>query len=226
LLQFAIPARHPSFILLLNHDPRPNMPAPTSNTTRLEAFSDGVIAVIITIMVLELKVPHEPGLAGLRPVIPTLAIYALSFALVSIYWINHHHLVHRTEEADQAILYANLGFLFCLSLTPFVTAYLVEMKIDSFSVALYAISMVATGFAFMLLRLAIGWRLRHGGALNQQDKSNEAKHWISLALYLIAIPLAFYHSYLALGIISLVTLVWIYPTSHVVPCDDNPGSSR
>ncbi len=191
------------------------MAAPTFPTTRLEAFSDGVIAVIITIMVLELKVPRLSGIAGLRPVLPTLAIYALSFTFVSIYWINHHHLVHRTEEADRAILYANLVFLFCLSLLPFFTSYLIEMKMDSFSVALYAISMVVTGFSFMLLRLAIGWRLRHSDALSPEDKAAEYKHWISLALYLIAIPLAFYHSYSALGIVALVTLVWIYPTSPV-----------
>jgi uncharacterized membrane protein len=188
---------------------------PISSPARLEAFSDGVIAVIITIMVLELKVPHLSGVAGLRPVLPTLAIYALSFTFVSIYWINHHHLVHRAEEADQAILYANLAFLFCLSLLPFFTSYLIEMKMDSFSVALYAVSMVVTGFSFLLLRLSIGWRLRHSGSLSREDKAAEYKHWISLALYLIAIPLAFYHSYSALGIVALVTLVWIYPTSHV-----------
>src|ERR1700759_1996650 len=89
------------------------------STARLEAFSDGVIAVIITIMVLELKVPHEDGLAGLRAVLPPLFLYPISFPFVGIYWINHHHLVHRPEEADERILYANLGFLFCLSLLPF-----------------------------------------------------------------------------------------------------------
>jgi uncharacterized membrane protein len=186
-----------------------------SPTTRLEAFSDGVIAVIITIMVLELKVPHLSGLAGLRPVLPTLAIYALSFTFVSIYWINHHHLIHRIDETDQAILYANLAFLFCLSLLPFFTSYLIDMEMDSFSVAIYAISMVVTAFSFMLLRLAIGRRLRHSDSLSLEDKAAEYKHWTSLALYLIAIPLAFYHSYSALGIIALVTLVWIYPTSHI-----------
>jgi len=85
---------------------------------RLEAFSDGVIAVIITIMVLELKVPHEDGLAGLRAVLPILCLYLISFAFVGIYWINHHHLIHRTEEADERILYANLGFLFWLAQHP------------------------------------------------------------------------------------------------------------
>jgi uncharacterized membrane protein len=156
-------------------------------------------------------------------VLPTLAIYALSFAFVSIYWINHHHLVHRTEEADQAILYTNLFFLFCLSLIPFVTSYLLEMDLDSLSVALYAVSMLITGFAFMLLRLAIGWRLRHKGTLNRQDQADESKHWISLVLYLISIPMAFYHSYLALSIIALVALVWIYPVA-THPSDDDPSS--
>jgi uncharacterized membrane protein len=165
-------------------------------------------------MVLELKVPHESGITGLHSVLPTLGVYALSFTFIAIYWINHHHLVHRINEANQSILYANLFFLFCLSLLPFFTSYLIDMKMDSFSVALYAFSMVVTGFSFMLLRLAIGWRLRHSGALKREDKAAEYKHWTSLALYLIAIPLAFYHSYSALGIIALVTLVWIYPTAH------------
>ncbi|WP_433967034.1 TMEM175 family protein [Tunturiibacter gelidiferens] len=93
---------------------------------RLEAFSDGVIAVIITIMVLELKVPHQEGVAGLYTVLPTLAVYAISFAFTGIYWINHHHLVHRTEEADELVLYANLFFLFWLSLLPFFTSYVLE----------------------------------------------------------------------------------------------------
>jgi uncharacterized membrane protein len=190
------------------------MPNLTSSPVRLEAFSDGVIAVIITIMVLELHVPHQSGLTGLRPVLPILAVYALSFTFTGIYWINHHHLVHRTQETDQAILYANLFFLFCLSLLPFFTSYLLEMKLDSFSVALYAASMVVTGFSFMLLRLSILWRLRRNGSLEQEDQAAVYKHWSSLALYVIAIPLAFYHSYWALGIIALVTLVWIYPTAH------------
>ncbi len=196
-----------------------------SSPARLEAFSDGVIAVIITIMVLELKVPHENGIHGLRAVLPTLAIYALSFAFVGIYWINHHHLVHRTEDADQAILYANLLFLFCLSLLPFFTSYVLEKEIDSFSVALYGVSMVVTGFSFLLLRLAIGRRLKHSGALDRDDRAAEIKHWISLALYLIAIPLAFYHPYYALGMIALVTVVWIYPTAPVPVCTE-PGQRR
>ena len=187
-----------------------------SSPARLEAFSDGVIAVIITIMVLELKVPRENGLAGLRAVLPTLGVYALSFTFTGVYWINHHHLVHRAAEADQAILYANLAFLFCLSLLPFFTSYILEKKIDSFSVLLYIISMLATGFSFMLLRLAIGRRLRQQGSLQQEDKAAEYKHWSSLALYLAALLLAFYHHpYWAFAIIVLVMAVWIYPTAPI-----------
>ncbi len=189
-----------------------------SSPARLEAFSDGVIAVIITIMVLELKVPHADGFAGLRAILPTLAVYALSFTFTGIYWINHHHLVHRTREADQAILYANLAFLFSLSLLPFFTAYLLEKHLDSFAVALYAASMVVTGFSFLLLRIAIVRRLRQAGALDQHDTFAEIKHWISLALYLISIPLAFPHPHLALGITALVTIVWIYPTAPIPQC--------
>ena len=201
------------------------MPNLISSPARLEAFSDGVIAVIITIMVLELKVPHQNGLAGLRAILPTLAVYALSFTFTGIYWINHHHLVHRTEEADQAILYANLAFLFSLSLLPFFTAYLIEKHIDSFSVALYAVSMVVTGFSFLLLRLAIGWRLRHTGALEKNDAAAERKHWTSLAIYAISVPLAFFHPYIALTLIAFVAVIWIYPTAPAIQCEHNPNQS-
>ena len=186
---------------------------------RLEAFSDGVIAVIITIMVLELKVPHANGLAGLHAILPTLGVYALSFAFTGIYWLNHHHLVHRAKEANTAILYANLVFLFFLSLLPFFTSYLLEKNIDSFSVILYAVSLIATGFGFLLLRIAIGRRrLAEHDHIEVEDIDVQRKHYLSLLLYTFAIPLALYHSYLALGVLALVTLVWIYPTA-AVPSD-------
>jgi uncharacterized membrane protein len=200
-----------------------------SSPARLEAFSDGVIAVIITIMVLELKVPHttssaslQTDLAGIFSIIPTLVVYAISFAFVGIYWINHHHLVHRTEEADELILYANLFFLFCLSLLPFFTSYVLDKKMDSFSVALYATSMVVTGFSFLLLRMSIARRLRKAGKLESQDTSVQHKHWMSLLTYVVAIPLAFYHPPLALGLCAFVTVIWITPTTGVKPHDDSP----
>jgi uncharacterized membrane protein len=183
-------------------------------TARLEAFSDGVLAVVITIMVLELKVPHEDGMRGLLSIAPTLFIYLLSFAFIGIYWINHHHLIRRVERCDHRVLYANLAFLFSSSLLPFFTAYVIEKGSDSFSVALYAASMIFTGFCFFLLRLAIGRLLRHTGELNPEDRATQQKHIISLALYIAAIPLAQFHPYIALGAITLVTIIWIVPTAH------------
>lgn len=193
-----------------------------STPARLEAFSDGVIAVIITIMVLELKVPHQDGLAALRAVLPTLCLYLISFAFVGIYWINHHHLVHRTEEADELILYANLGFLFCLSLLPFFTSFVLEKKMDSYSVAIYIAAMVLTGFSFLLLRLAIARRLRHAGRFEAEDKAVERKNWLSLFVYVIAIPLAFQHPHLSLGLVAFVTVIWITPTAGIKPHEEHP----
>jgi uncharacterized membrane protein len=200
-----------------------------SSPARLEAFSDGVIAVIITIMVLELKVPHTGGpaslqadLAGVLSILPTLTVYAISFAFTGIYWINHHHLVHRTEEADELILYANLFFLFCLSLLPFFTSYVLDKRMDSFSVALYAGSMMVTGFSFLLLRMSIARRLRKAGKLESQDTAVQHKHWLSVFTYVVAIPLAFYHPHLALGLCAFVTVIWVTPTTGVKPHDDSP----
>jgi uncharacterized membrane protein len=191
-----------------------------SSTSRLEAFSDGVIAVIITIMVLELKVPHQNGPAGLLTVLPTLVVYFISFSFTAIYWINHHHLVSRIEQADQRILYANLAFLFCLSLLPFFTSYVVDKENDSFSIALYAGSMVVTGFSFLLLRLAIDRRLRLTDALKPVDAGVQRKHMLSLALYAFAMPLAYFHPPLALADIALVTVIWIIPTAGTKPRDE------
>jgi uncharacterized membrane protein len=197
------------------------MPEKLFPTTRLEAFSDGVLAVIITIMVLELKIPHDNGLRGLMTVAPILFIYLLSFSFTGIYWINHHHLISRIERADPRILYANLGFLFCASLLPFFTSWVIEKRADSFSVALYAGSMVITGLSFLFLRLAIGRLLRLTGEFQPEDIATQRKHYASLALYLIAIPLAHFHPWLALAAITLVTVVWIVPTARAVPCDDS-----
>ena len=187
------------------------MPQKPASTARLEAFSDGVIAVIITIMVLELKVPRQNGIEGLYAIFPILLIYLLSFAFIGIYWINHQHLIERVESADRLVLYANLGFLFCLSLLPFFTAYVIDKEIASLAVALYALAMNVTGFSFLLLRLAIHRSLRRSGTLERQDAAERGKHLVSLALYLTAVPLAYVHTKLALIVIALVTIVWIVP---------------
>lgn len=192
-----------------------------SSTSRLEAFSDGVIAVIITIMVLELKVPAQRGAAGLLAILPTLVVYFISFSFTAIYWINHHHLVDRIEQTDQRVLYANLGFLFCLSLLPFFTSYVLEKESDSFSIALYAASMVVTGFSFLLLRLAIERRMRVAGTFHPVDAAVQRKHLVSLGLYGLAMPLAYFHPSLALGDIALVTLIWIVPTAGAKAREDD-----
>jgi uncharacterized membrane protein len=171
--------------------------------------------------VLELKVPHENGFAGFRAVLPTLIVYFISFSFTAIYWINHHHLVNRIKQTDQRTLYANLCFLFCLSLLPFFTSYVLDKDLDAFAIGLYAASMVVTGFAFLLLRLAIDRRLRLAGALKQLDAAAQRKHLLSLAMYGLAIPLAHAHPYLALADIGLVTLVWIIPTAGVKPDEEN-----
>lgn len=182
-------------------------------TTRLEAFSDGVLAVIITIMVLELKVPHADGIEGLLSIAPILFVYLLSFTFIAIYWVNHHQLVRRVEKCDHRVIYANMGFLFAASLLPFFTAYVIEKESDSFSVALYAASMIFTALTFFLLRLAIGRLLRQAKDLSPEDTATQRKHIASLALYIAAIPLAHFHPHVALGAITLVTIIWITPTA-------------
>ena len=189
----------------------PSMSHKPPSTARLEAFSDGVIAVIITIMVLELKVPHQDGPAGLLALFPIFFIYFLSFSFVAIYWINHKHLIERVEAAGTLILYTNLGFLFFLSLLPFFTSYVLEKALSAFAVALYAVSMVLTGFSFLLLRLSIHRNLRHSQSLQRADAIARRKHLASLCLYLLSIPLAYVHPRWALAGIALVTVVWIVP---------------
>lgn len=162
-------------------------------------------------MVLELKVPHEDGAAGLYAILPILLVYLLSFAFTGIYWINHQHLIKRIEVADAFTLYANLSFLFCLSLLPFFTAYLLEKKMDSFAVFIYTISMAVTGFSYLLLRLAIHRNLKYFKDLQKEDTRARAIHLASLCSYLLAAALAYVNARLALGIVAFVTLIWIVP---------------
>jgi uncharacterized membrane protein len=184
--------------------------------SRLESFSDGVIAVIITIMVLEFKVPQANGPAGLRTIAPTLAVYLLSFSFTGIYWINHHHLVSRLKHVDNLIMWANLGLLFFLSLLPFFTDYMVVKGLDSFSVALYVASLLMSGVSFMFLQKAISRHLRHTDDVPEHElalhRAEEIKGKISLAAYAVATGLAYIRPALALVATALVTVMWIVPT--------------
>ena len=181
----------------------PYQPSPS----RLESFSDGVIAVIITIMVLELKVPAIDGVAGLRAVLPTVILYLLSFVQVGIYWVNHHYLIDEAEAVSHGTLWANLIFLFCLSLFPFATDWVGEKHLSPFATALYAGVSILPGVSYTALWLTV------------RKKSSMPPHasWgkliSSTSLYLLAIPVALYRPMLALGLIGVVAVMWLLPPS-------------
>jgi len=181
---------------------------------RLEAFTDGVIAIIITILVLEFRPPHGETLEALRPLIPTALSYVLSFVYIAIYWNNHHHLMHAVRHVDGRILWANIHLLFWLSLTPFATAWMGDTHFATLPVAVYGIDLFMSGVAFtILVRLLIS---RHG----QQSTLARAigadrKGWISVTLYGLAIPLAFVSRWIALALYVTVALMWLIPDSRI-----------
>ncbi len=192
----------------------------------MEAFSDGVIAVIITIMVLEFKVPREAGIRGFVTILPNLAVYALSFTFTGVYWINHHHIIDRLKRVDALILWMNLLFLFSLSLLPFFTSYMVEKHLDSFSVAVYSASLLATGVCFTFLGQSIVSHLRRrkevyvsqeAEALAAEQLAELRKGMLSVLMYAASIPLAYWHPLVALSVVAFVTLIWIVPTFLVKP---------
>jgi uncharacterized membrane protein len=172
---------------------------------RLEAFSDGVIAVIITIMVLELKVPAADGLAGLRAVLPTIFLYLLTFVQIGIYWVNHHYLVDELETVSHGILWANLMFLFCLSLFPFATDWIGIKGLSSFTTALYAAVSIFPGLGYMALWTQI--RLQSAAPAH----ASWGKQVASVLLYLAAIPVAYFRPSASLALIGLVAVLWLLP---------------
>ena len=183
-------------------------------TTRLEAFSDGVLAIIITIMVLELKVPHAVELAALKPVLPVLLSYVLSFIYVGIYWNNHHHLFQATEQVSGGILWANLHLLFWLSLLPFATAWMGENQLATIPTAIYGFVLLLAAIAYYVLeRVIIAKEGRDSFLASAVGKDWKAK--ISLALYLAAIPLAFVNSGIASALYVFVALLWLIPDPRI-----------
>ncbi|MFN6568594.1 TMEM175 family protein [Dendronalium sp. ChiSLP03b] len=181
---------------------------------RLEAFSDGVLAIIITIMVLELKVPHGTDLAVLRPLIPVFLSYVLSFIFLGIYWNNHHHLLQAIRHVNGRILWANLHLLFWLSLIPFVTAWMGENHFAALPVALYGTVLLLAAFAYFILTRAL---ISHHG----KDSAiaiavgGDFKGKVSVVLYALAIPLAFVNSWLACALYILVAIVWLIPDRRI-----------
>jgi uncharacterized membrane protein len=185
------------------------------STARLEAFSDGVIAIIITIMVLELKVPHDANPAVLLPLLPILLSYLLSFIIVAIYWVNHHHLLHLARRADAPIMWANMNLLFWMSLMPWVTGYMGVNRATPLSVALYTGVALASSIAFYLLRSAIARHHKHDAALAALHPRLAKKNILASALYAAAIPLAWVSTWLALALVALPALMYFLPDRRV-----------
>jgi uncharacterized membrane protein len=183
-------------------------------STRLEAFSDGVIAIIITIMVLELKVPHEPTVAALTPLIPVILSYILSFIYIGIYWNNHHHMLHVTQRVDGRVLWANLHLLFWLSLVPFVTAWMGENHFAAIPAAVYGVVMLMAAIAYFILAHAI-IRLEGQDSALARAFGRDWKGKISPILYLAAILSAFVHEAIALSIYALVAIIWLVPDRRI-----------
>ena len=177
---------------------------------RLEAFSDGVLAIIITIMVLELTAPHEPTLDALQPLIPTFLSYALSFVFVGIYWNNHHHLLQASRQVDGRVLWANLHLLFWLSLVPFVTAWMGETNGAAWPVALYGMVQLLAGIAYFILSRAL-IAAHDAGSLLAAAIGSDFKGRLSLGLYAAAIPLAFVGPWMSWILFVLVAVIWLVP---------------
>jgi uncharacterized membrane protein len=181
---------------------------------RLEAFSDGVLAIIITIMVLELKIPQKADVADLLPLIPVLLSYALSFVFLGIYWNNHHHLFQAVKRVNGGVLWANLHLLFWLSLTPFVTGWMGEHEFAPWPVALYGVVLLLSAVAYFILTRAL-LSLHGEDSVLATALGRDFKGKISVVIYLFAIPLAFINSWFAGALYALVAIMWLVPDRRI-----------
>jgi uncharacterized membrane protein len=181
---------------------------------RLEAFSDGVIAILITIMVLELKVPHGIDFAALRPLLPVFLTYVLSFVFLGIYWNNHHHMLHATGRVNGRILWANLHLLFWLSLIPFTTGWMGENHFAPLPTAVYGAVLLLSGIAYLILAQAIV--AEHGPESSlARAIGRDRKGKLSLVLYAIAIPLAFVNQWISDALYVTVAVIWLAPDTRI-----------
>lgn len=181
---------------------------------RMEAFSDGVIAVIITIMVLEMKSPHGAGLAALQPLVPVFLSYVLSFVYVGIYWNNHHHLLHAAQHVEGGVLWANPHLLFWLSLIPFATAWMGENHFARWPVALYGVILLLAAIAYFLLTKRL---IAHHGRGSKLAASigSDKKGKTSVVVYAAAIPLSFVQPWIACACYALVAVIWLVPDPRI-----------
>ena len=184
------------------------------NKNRIEAFSDGVLAIIITIMVLELKVPHGNTMQSLAPLFPVFLSYVLSFVYLGIYWSNHHHMLHTTHEVTGPILWANLHLLFWLSLIPFATGWMGENHFAAAPVAVYGWVLLMAAIAYYVLQVLI-IASQGPDSLLKRAIGGDWKGKSSPLLYLLAIVFAFWSRWLAMGIYVLVALMWLVPDRRI-----------
>jgi uncharacterized membrane protein len=183
-------------------------------TNRLEAFSDGVIAIIITIMVLELKVPHEPTLAALKPLGPQVLSYALSFIYLGIYWNNHHHMFQVSHRVSGGVLWANLHLLFWLSLIPFTTAWAGENHFQAMPIALYGAVLLMCAVSYsILVRALIGLHGRQ--SVLARAIGGDRKGWISIAFYGVGIALSFWRPWMGGAVYVIVAMIWLIPDRRI-----------
>ncbi|HEX7191868.1 MAG TPA: TMEM175 family protein [Thermoanaerobaculia bacterium] len=180
---------------------------------RLEAFSDGVVAILITIMILDLRVPHGSDFLALRPVLPHFLIYVLSFVFLGIYWNNHHHMFHAVQDVTGAILWANLHLLFWLSLVPMVTGWIGESGSAAAPTAAYGVVLLCCAIAYTLLQTLIIRHDPHSVLASAVGSDRKAK--VSLALYVAAIPLAFVNPMISDAIYVTVALIWLVPDRRI-----------
>ena len=187
------------------------MPHCEMTTSRLEAFSDGVIAIIVTIMVLELRAPAKPTLAALWKVAPVFLSYGLSFLVVAIMWVNHHHLIHAVQQVTARLLWSNLNLLFWMSLVPFVTDFLGKNYRQPMAVALYGLDLGLCGCSFYLLRTELVRQDRDNPNLSDYHAAVQRKNAFSAALYLLSVPLAYLSVYASFFIFALIPAMYFVP---------------
>ena len=181
---------------------------------RIEAFSDGVIAIIITIMVLEMKVPHGENIEALIPLIPVFLSYVLSFVYLGIYWNNHHHMLHTCHRVTGSILWANLHLLFWLSLVPFATGWVGENHFAAMPTALYGFVLLMSAIAYWILQLRI-IASQGPDSLLKKAIGGDWKGNMSPVIYAVAIPLSFWSQWVAMGLYIFVALIWLIPDRRI-----------
>jgi uncharacterized membrane protein len=189
------------------------MSEPTIGPARLEAFCDGVVAILVTIMVLELKIPHSGEPAALWALWPVFLSYVLSFLVIAIYWVNHHRLFHDCRHVGNAVLWSTIVWLFCISLIPFATAYMDENRFAAFPTAVYAATLLLAGLSFVPMRRAVARQHKGEATFDATSRRAARKNYVSLTLYAVSIPLAFVHPAITLALAFAVAGMYFLPNA-------------